>query len=250
MIVKELVRKRFEKGYKTYHKKALIQKEIARILVDELALSGHNQYKSVLEIGTGTGFLTQELLNRFQIDEMILNDIAQSTLHHIDSSRLLRYTFLQGDAERMKFPGLFDAVFSTSTFHWFTDLPRFFSNIRNELTDSGILGFSTFCCQNFRELKNSLNVGLDYISSENMIDMLSNNFDVLTKKEWVKEMLFENPYDVLRHLKDTGVNGLSMEFLGRQKLHEFDEFYRQNYTKENGLVSLTYNPVIIIAKKK
>jgi hypothetical protein len=54
---------------------------------------------------------------------------------------------------------------------------------------------------------------------------------------------------VLKHLKNTGVNGIKSTTWSKEKLNTFENAYRQNFSDKNE-VTLTYEPITIIAKVK
>lgn len=58
---KNLIQKRFAKNLNTYNDNAKIQKIMAEKLV---SLSDRKDYDSILEIGCGTGLLTEKVLKK------------------------------------------------------------------------------------------------------------------------------------------------------------------------------------------
>ena len=59
-------------------------------------------------------------------------------------------------------------------------------------------------------------------------------------------MKFENPLQILAHMKNTGVNSLAATKWGIKEVKNFCDSYKAAYSN----LELTYNPVIIIAKLK
>ena len=56
-------------------------------------------------------------------------------------------------------------------------------------------------------------------------------------------------WDVLRHLKDTGVTGIRPCHWTRKKLADFSMRYAGRYAAPDGGVTLTYHPIYIICVK-
>ena len=85
MINKQLITRRFSRAIESYNREATAQKQIAGRLNDMLAHYLPARPRHVLEIGSGTGFLTRPLLRTFHPEKLILNDICQcfSTTHDI-----------------------------------------------------------------------------------------------------------------------------------------------------------------------
>lgn len=76
MINKQLITRRFSRAIESYNREATAQKQIAGRLNDMLAHYLPARPRHVLEIGSGTGFLTRPLLRTFHPEKLILNDIC------------------------------------------------------------------------------------------------------------------------------------------------------------------------------
>ena len=111
----------------------------------------------------------------------------------------------------------------------------------------GYFCFTTFGKENFIELKRVANISLKYYSLENLSYILSsNNFEILHIEEDMNKLFFENPYQVLKHIKNTGVNSIKKAIWTKNKLNNFINTYQEFYTD----ISLTYHPIYIICKKR
>ncbi len=253
IIDKTFVKKQFNSRLNTYSAQAVVQKSIALKLVwllNELQL---NQFSKVFEVGCGTGFLTVQLLKKLAIDQLIVNDITNSVqekISEIAEHYKINIPFLFGDAEETAFPQNLNAVFSTSTIQWFKHLERFFTKVNNYLNSKGIFAFSTFGPDNFIEISDLTGVSLEYHSLNKLCTMLPNEFEILSAQEWVEKMEFKHPINVLRHIKQTGVNAIRKVFFGKEYFQKFTENYCKRFTTSSNTVTLTYHPIIIIAQKK
>ena len=67
---KDLIKKRFSKNLKTYNENAKVQKRMAEKLIQ---LCKKNNYKKILEIGCGTGFLTECICAKLKFEEAELD---------------------------------------------------------------------------------------------------------------------------------------------------------------------------------
>ncbi len=252
-IDKVLVKRQFDNGLRTYDNYAQTQRNVAAELVQMVSEAGFDHFNKVFEVGCGSGLLTQKLLENFQIDKLLTNDITCASQEHMDrisAQNFRKIEFLCGDAEKIIFPQNNNAVFSSSTLQWFNGLNKFFDKVNANLNHKGLFAFSTFGPDNYKEIKALTGAGLAYHKTEVLQTMLSKNFDVLATKEWTEIMEFEHPVKVLRHMKETGVNGTRQKYFGRQEMFEFTEKYAEQFSTSRQTVTLTYHPIVIIAQKK
>jgi len=251
---KQLVKKRFSKHFDTYHRKAIVQQRIATRLADLVSEINNNSLNKVLEFGCGTGFLTARILEKSTVEQYYLNDLTDVAYEENEAFKSAenkhKFTCIPGDAERIDFPNNLDVVLSSSTVQWFSQLELFFEKVNKVLKPEGLFAFSTFGPDNFKELKQVCNVGLPYKTTQEILAMLPSSFDVVYKQEWKESIVFSNPIEVLRHMKLTGVTGVSSSFFGKEKLLAFNKTYQDLFSNKDLSVNLTYNPIIIIAKKK
>jgi malonyl-ACP O-methyltransferase BioC len=251
---KQIVKERFNRNFVSYNRQAVVQQQIAEKLAAMLSKFSKADLNRVLEIGCGTGFLTKNIISDYSVGEYFLNDIADSAFKEIASyakhENFYNYKFIHGDAETAVFPENINTIISTSTFQWFNNMEAFISKINYVLNDTGIIAFSTFGKDNFKEIKAVSNVGLEYKTLNVLKTIIEPYFDILHAEEWTQKEQFNSPKDVLKHMKLTGVNGLKNGFFGKEKLMEFTKKYQKQFSNNNETVNLTYHPIIIIAKKK
>ncbi len=250
---KTLVKQRFSKAHDIYRENAFVQNNLAERMAKLFISFAGDHLHSVLEVGSGVGTFTQSLLERSRIDQFFVNDISDMALLHTEQllqNQTQHYSLLPGDAETIQLPKNLDAIVSTSCFQWFHDIEAFLSKTSALLNENGLLAFSTFGRENFSEIKNTLGVGLQYPSLDEYTQMLQTDYDILFSEEWSEQLLFQTPIDVLKHIKNTGVNAVAEQKMGKERLNTFQEEYLMRYTSSCGQVHLTYHPIIIIARKK
>jgi malonyl-ACP O-methyltransferase BioC len=254
IINKEKVRKRFEKSIASYNNAAMVQRSIARELIQKIMDLDQGDYSRVLEIGCGTGFLTNELLQFVRPEYYLINDLVESMRGEIENITKLNefsnWSFISGDAESLSITGTFDLVVSASTIQWFHDIISFFHSAHRILSNKGVLAFSTFGTDNFKEIKSLQQSSLQYPSLGELVSLLSPNFEILHSSEKILQLLFETPMDALKHIKQTGVNAISDKYLNKSTLLNLQTNYSNYFSNPDGTVGLTYHPIIVIAKKK
>ena len=238
---KELVKQQFSKNLTNYEENAVVQMIMAEKLVNLLP---KKEYKNILEIGCGTGFLTKLINKNIKFDSYTTIDIVGECKDYIYSINP-DIKFIKGDIEKTKLTKKYDLIISNAVFQWISDFEEFIQRLHKNLDTNGILAFATFGKENFKEVKEVGKVSLDYYSKDELKELLSNyNIEHIEEETIVK--IFEDIKNMLMHMKKTGVNSLSEKTWSIKEVNSFIKHYKKLY-KDN--VSLTYNPIYVIAKK-
>lgn len=244
-IDKQKVAKHFNRAIDSYDTAAIVQRDMAQRLLS--LLPGNFGARHILEIGCGTGLLTKLLSQRFPTSRFTLNDLCPAMCEMAAQNMAHDTNCMTGDAEQSDFPGKYSLITSAATIQWFSDLPRFLSRIEKSLDERGMMLFSTFGSDNLKELRHTTGIGLPYFSGEMLQELFERNYTDVSVIEERHTLVFDSPIEVLRHLQQTGANGLACAHLS---IRRFSEQYRSLYATDNGGVSLTYHPVYITAHKK
>ena len=239
MINKALVKKRFSKSLKTYEDNAVIQKIMAKKLIELLVLK---EYNSIFEIGCATGILTKEIKKNLTFKEYIANDIVEKSQEYINKI-IYPNIFLGGDIEEVELNKKYNLIISNASLQWCNDIEKVLEKLINSLEENGTLAISIFGDNNLKEIKDIFHLENNTYSLNKLKKSLS-KYKLITFEEEEIKIEFENPIMVLKHLKLTGVNAIKEVVLSKKKLQEFEEEYTKKY-QNNGKVILTYNPVYI-----
>jgi malonyl-ACP O-methyltransferase BioC len=242
---------RFARAVSTYETQATAQRTAAEALVNLLGRHLHTLAPRVLEIGCGTGLLTRQMIARFAPSEMVLNDICPEM--EICFTNVPRTTFLPGDAQTLAWPGQFDVIVSSSAVQWFDDLRAFAKRCAAVMPKGGILAVSGFGPQTLKEVRELTGYGLNYPDFNAFTEAFSEDFTLLESEPLVCAMQFESGWEVLRHLKETGVTatGAGREQLWtRRQLAKFVADYQRRFSNERGEVTLTYEPFLFVGSRK
>lgn len=250
---KELIRERFYHKFDEYDRLARAQKRICKALSDEMrALIPPSAVGNALEIGAGTGFLTQDMVRRYPDSEWHLNDLIPEAGEYLS-----RYTpgvrthWLWGDAEKMDFPQGLDLITSACTIQWFSDITAFARKAAAATQPGGWLALSTFGPDNFKEIRATTGDGLEYLSTEELAKVFSDaGYEIKILRDWYEQLSMDDPSAVLRHIKETGVNSVKKAAWGPDRFEKFNADYKRLFSTPEGHVTLTFHPVIIIAQKK
>src|SRR5689334_13838391 len=102
-----------------YHQISNPMFAMAMPVLDRLTLRGD---ELVLDVGCGTGLVTEQLANRVPAGHVIAIDASANMLvtarEHLRGNHV---SVLRADAAALPFANVADAIFSTATFHWVLD---------------------------------------------------------------------------------------------------------------------------------
>lgn len=109
-------------------------------VLERLPLQGS---EFVLDVGCGTGRLTERLLERLPRGRAVGIDMSAKMLEtaraYLTPRFAARIRFLQADAAALPFHEAADAIFSTATFHWVLDHDSLFASLHAALKPGGRL---------------------------------------------------------------------------------------------------------------
>ena len=234
MIDKTLVRKRFSRNLKTYKDNSIVQSKMADRLVEMIRF----QPKKILELGCGSGLLTEKLVREFSAKDYCAIDIVEECRNYIGKISP-DINFYHSDIETYEFQEKYDLIISNAVVQWIEDLPEFIEKLKNCLTPNGVLLFSTFGTDNLFEISKLTGAGLKYKTVQELNSLLKPQ-EIFEDRI---ELEFDTPKDVLKHLKYTGVNAISNNHWTKSDLKEFENGYKTLCPKG---IKLTYNPIYVM----
>jgi len=254
-IDKQLVRRRFRRALPTYAGQAEVQRRMAARLVAMIESAGAACHLGrVFEFGCGSAMLTSMLFERHSAEAFYANDLVAESRVFVEAAvsgrEIGRLEFLPGDVERLDpLPGNLDLVVSNATLQWLHDPARFFERLSASMRPGGLVAFSTFGAQNMREIATLGEAALPYRSIGEVAALGGTAFEVVAIEEEIVRQEFETPEAVLRHIRATGVNGVSRRAWTRSRYLDFLQRYRAAYPAGSG-VALTWHPVYCCFRRK
>ena len=142
MALKQKIIKCFNSKAYSYHHAADIQPHIAERLA--CRLPGNKPVEHILEIGCGTGFLSDYLIRSFPNANLLLTDIAPAMVKITQErfSETPNVVVQVMDGEALKTPEQYDLIVSSMAMHWFSDFKKSLQHIMDKLAPGGSFFFS------------------------------------------------------------------------------------------------------------
>lgn len=244
--------RRFKNSLLTYNDAAIVQRRMAQslctLLSDVVGRDGACM-GDVLELGCGTGLLTQAFAGRFSWQSLKLMDLVPE--HAACHAGWPRAHFSTVDLNDCASYPACDLILAGAVFQWITDLETLFGRLACALREGGRLAFSTFAPGNLEEIASITQHGLPYPTCEELMHLLHRaGLRCETSHAETQREYFDSPQAVLRHLKATGVTANTRKGVWtRAHLNHFESGY-EAFKEAEGRFPLTYRPLYVIARKE
>ncbi|MEP1445083.1 MAG: methyltransferase domain-containing protein [Paraglaciecola sp.] len=261
------IAQQFSRAANTYNSAADVQLDIA---FDALTyLPSH--YKNGLDIGCGTGRISQRLSNR--CDRLVAMDLAFGMLQYAQQNEVVAdpsICWLQGDADSLPLADdSVDMLFSSMVLQWADNQQKVMAEINRVMSSGATAILAIMCDGSFKQLNDSwLN-----IDSERHV----NNFATAqswcdaAKQQGLQVNMYEKQYvtwhqgikPLLASIKSIGANVVltsqnstatnstfsrSQSGFNRKKLQHLETYYQQQYAK-NMQLPLTYQVCFLHCSK-
>ncbi|GLQ18189.1 methyltransferase domain-containing protein [Maritalea porphyrae] len=240
----------FRRGLDSYDQSASVQSQVAWQLAELLQqLCGAQTFSRIFEFGCGTGGLTKHLAEKFQFENFVANDLVPECGAQIRDV-IREATFVPGAAQHIELPDKLDLVASSSAIQWIPSLDEFVPRLASKLNVGGWLALSGFGSQHFHQLQSlgSRAGAPSYTSETDLSSMLPSYMEIKLVSSAEITLEFDALAPMLRHLRDTGVNGRADGQLTKANFAQFEKDYFDRFAA-NGIIPLTYQPVWLVAQR-
>jgi len=239
LIDKSLARKAFDRAASTYDEAAVLQREVGERIIERLDFL-KIQPEVILDLGSGTGYCTQFLSERYASANIVSMDFSMQMLQTAKSRLDVKNNqFVCADMERLPFADKsIDFIFSNLTVQWCNDLSALFNEFKRILTKDGLLMFSTFGPDTLWELRESWQSVDGFVHVNNFIDM-HNVGDALFQAGMGDIVMDSEPFTLtykevktlMKDLKDIGAHnvntGRAHGMTGKQRLQKMMTAYEK-----------------------
>ena len=240
--IKDQARNNFSNAAESYAEHAGVQEEAAEILVSMLP---EQKAAAVLDIGSGTGFLTEKVVERLGAVEFTGVDFAEGMVK-VCRQNWPQHKFVCEDAEKFDPGAEYDAVVSNFTFQWLSDIPGAMRRFYGWVKKGGIFAFSAPVKGSLKELKLISGSFHDFPEESLLLRGMPG-----PEKLQIKEMTawYDSPLDAVRSIKNVGANYTAPEKergrITRAGLND----YKKVHIGKDGKYPVTYRVLFAVIRK-
>ena len=240
------IRNTFNSASSNYNDNAFLQNEIANRLAEKLKVISIKP-QTIIDLGSGTGFLSEKTAKIFPNSILVCVDFAQQSL--LENSQNLKVC---ANAYKLPFASnSVDFIVSNLMMQWCPDLTTLFNECFRILKPQGLFLFTTFGPDTLKELKRSWSVVDSSAHVNNFIDMhdigdqmLQSGFQSPIMEMEKLTLTYEKVVDLMQDLKAIGaqnVTNRSKALTGKTKFKKMIEMY-ESY-RSDGKLPATYEVI-------
>jgi len=240
------IRSNFNGAASNYDDNAFLQSEIANRLAEKLKVISIKP-QTIIDLGSGTGLLSNKTAEIFPNANLICVDFAQQSL--LKNSQNLKVC---ANAYELPFASnSVDFIVSNLMMQWCPDLKALFNECFRVLKPEGLILFTTFGPDTLKELKRSWSAVDSSAHVNNFIDMhdigdqmLQSGFQSPIMEMDNITLTYEKVLDLMHDLKSIGaqnVGSRSKALTGKTKFKKMIEMY-ESY-RSDGKLPATYEVI-------
>ncbi|MDC1417740.1 malonyl-ACP O-methyltransferase BioC [Candidatus Thioglobus sp.] len=240
------IRSTFNGAANNYDDNAFLQSEIANRLAEKLKVISIKP-QTIIDLGSGTGLLSNKTAEIFPNANLICVDFAQQSL--LKNSQNLKVC---ANAYELPFASnSIDFIVSNLMMQWCPDLKALFNECFRVLKPEGLILFTTFGPDTLKELKRSWSAVdssahvNDFIDMHDIGDqMLQSGFQSPIMEMENITLTYEKVLDLMHDLKSIGaqnVGSRSKALTGKTKFKKMIEMY-ESY-RSDGKLPATYEVI-------
>lgn len=236
---KNKIRKLFNHAAPTYDAHACAQFTIGEKLLKLISAYTFSSPR-IIDLGCGTGFITQKLLHQFKHADCHAVDIADQLLE--SARKRLDAKIYEADFDDLPpYDHQFDIIFSNMALQWSSNLISSFNKISLLSNANGLLAFSIPLPGTFTEL--APHFAINPFFTANLINEILEccGYDVAINTNESLRIPFPDTLSALRYIKKIGANFV---------LENNSHYLGAEFIKKNPITELTYHIGYFVAIKK
>ncbi|WP_444943410.1 malonyl-ACP O-methyltransferase BioC [Microbulbifer sp. ZKSA006] len=244
------VARSFSRAAQSYDDCAHLQRAVCRQL---LAEAGERWMpRTILDLGSGTGFGSELLRQRFPQAQIIALDLAEGMLKFARARRPEADGYIAADAEQLPLAaGSIDLVFSSMALQWCYRLPQLFAQLQRVLAPEGRCLLATLGPKTLLELKQSwaqVDGGVhvnQFLPAAQWREAALHSGLAGAVRDELRLLHFDSLRQLMRELKGVGAHNINRAadkgMTGRRKLQRLSTAY-EDRREERGL-PVTYEVI-------
>lgn len=250
----------FGRASEYYHQRAAFQRELASALVGLMPIEV--EPKSIFEFGCGTGFVTDELIERALSAEILATDVSVGMIEFAQKRiQNPRVSFRQLNILDFEVTSQYDLIVSGATLQWVSPLSLVFNKFHRGLKDDGLLLCSVMTEGTYREL-HQLRAELfphllvrralptaEYLQGE----LQAADFKVISERKIARESHYSSALDFIRALRCFGLTSGELSAgprtLTRGELAELIAEYDRRYSLPVGGICASLECYLFVAQR-
>jgi malonyl-CoA O-methyltransferase len=248
---KKIIADSFSRSAHRYDQAAIIQQQAGNDLLammnDALPCKSH-PVDTIADIGCGTGYFTQALINAYQPKKYMGIDLAEGMLAMAEQKNqaIASAQWLCGDAESLLLKDAsVDLIYANFSLQWCKDLSALMNNFHRVLTPNSYCCFTSLGQKTLAELRGSWQ-SVDQLAHVNQFSpstqwrtaIEQQGFEVIHHQQATAVQYFNSVISALRSLKDIGANVVTDEhrqgLTGKQRFADFVRAY-ETYRTPKGI---------------
>ncbi|WEJ62848.1 malonyl-ACP O-methyltransferase BioC [Thiomicrorhabdus lithotrophica] len=276
------IQQHFNHAAPSYDDAAILQKTVAERIDERLELTTVEP-KTILDLGAGTGLLTEQVIQRYPNAQLFAVDLSPSMLkmatprfttprwpalntkvnQFLQNCKLTKAlatrtaaTAINADVYQLPFAdNSVDLIVSNLMLQWCDDLDSVFAEFRRVLRSEGLLMFTTFGPDTLKELRQAWQkVDANYEHVNNFIDMhdigdalIRNGFGQPVMDMEIFTLTYDKPMGVLKDLKAIGATNANKQrnngLMGKQRFTSMLNAYEELRNPNDHKIPATYEVV-------
>lgn len=209
MGLQSRIKKAFNKAGSSYDSHSNLQMHVGNQLIQLMLAVFHKQtLPRVIDLGCGTGSITQQLLENIPVSELHAIDIAEELLQ-IARTRLQGpniHVYSRAFDQAIVSDTLFDIAFSNMALHWSEHFEATLHSLHTQLNKHGVIAFSVPLPGTLAELTPHFSVN-DFLAADDISRTLAEiGFDVLAAENEQVALPFPDTLSALKSIKNVGAS--------------------------------------------